>query len=313
MNYKVKNNSLDELIEMARNGDMEALEEIIRRQQKNVFATLYYLNAKPDEIMDLTQEVLFKVAKNIRKLKEKKYRDIENCYVIEGIKLIEEAIAENAKIKEIVVCEECINSGEIDKDTLYEIAKYNVIYVTEKVFNAITDVKTPQGILAVIEKNTSNKDSDYTQDIIIALDGVQDPGNMGTILRTVDSANLNQIIISKDSADCYNPKVVRSTMGAIFRVNIIEVDNLKETLEAVKKNKFKVMVTALDTNDSIYSVDYNKKVIVIGNEANGVSKEVQAIADEKVKIPMIGKTESLNASVAAGIMIYEYVRRKVEK
>lgn len=253
------------------------------------------------------------IVKSIRKLKEKKYRDIENSYVIEGIKLIKEAISENAKIKEIVVCEECINSGEIDKDTMYEIAKYNVIYVTEKVFNAITDVKTPQGILAVIEKNTSNKDIDYTQDIIIALDGVQDPGNMGTILRTVDSANLNQIIISKDSADCYNPKVVRSTMGAIFRVNIIEVDNLKETLEEVKKNKFKVMVTALDTNDSIYSVDYNRKVIVIGNEANGVSKGVQAIADEKIKIPMLGKTESLNASVAGGIMIYEYVRRKIEK
>ena len=134
---------------------------------------------------------------------------------------------------------------------------------------------------------------------------------MGTILRTVDSANLNQIIVSKDSADCYNPKVVRSTMGAIFRVNIIEVDNLKETLEEVKKNKFKVMVTALDTNDSIYSVNYNNKVIVIGNEANGVSKEVQAIADEKVKIPMLGKTESLNASVATGIMIYEYVRRRI--
>ena len=253
------------------------------------------------------------IVKSIRKLKEKKYRDIQNCYVIEGIKLIKEAISENAKIKEIVVCEECISSGEIDKDTMYEIAKYNVIYVTEKVFNVITDVKSPQGILAVIEKNASNKNIDYTQDIIIALDGVQDPGNMGTILRTVDSANLNQIIISKDSADCYNPKVVRSTMGAIFRVNIIEVDNLKETLEEVKKNKFKVMVTALDTNDSIYSVDYNKKVIVIGNEANGVSKEVQEIADEKVKIPMLGKTESLNASVAAGIMIYEYVRRKIEK
>lgn len=251
------------------------------------------------------------IVKSIRKLKEKKYRDIENCYVIEGIKLIKEAINENAKIKEIVVCEECINSGEIDKDTLYEIAKYNVIYVTEKVFNAITDVKTPQGILAVIEKKALNKQIDYSQDIIIALDGVQDPGNMGTILRTVDSANLNQIIVSKDSADCYNPKVVRSTMGAIFRVNIIEVDNLKETLEAVKKNKFKVMVTALDTNESIYSVNYNNKVIVIGNEANGVSKEVQAIADEKVKIPMLGKTESLNASVATGIMIYEYVRRRI--
>lgn len=251
--------------------------------------------------------------KKIKSLKEKKYRDIENCYIIEGIKLVKEAIAENAKIKQIVVCEDCINDGEIDTDTLYEIAKFDVVYVTEKVFKTITDVKTPQGIIAVIEKNNINSKIDYSQDIIIALDGVQDPGNLGTILRTVDSANLKQIILSKESADSYNPKVVRSTMGAIFRVNIIEADSLKEMLQEAKKNNFKVMVTSLDTKNSIYDVDYSKKVIVIGNEANGVSKEVQAIADEKVKIPMLGKTESLNASVAAGIMIYEYVRKKLGK
>ena len=253
------------------------------------------------------------IIKKIKSLKEKKYRDIENCYIIEGIKLVKEAIAENAKIKQIVVCEDCINDGEIDTDTLYEIAKFDVVYVTEKVFKTITDVKTPQGIIAVIEKNNINSKIDYNQDIIIALDGVQDPGNLGTILRTVDSANLKQIILSKESADSYNPKVVRSTMGAIFRVNIIEVDSLKEMLQEAKKNNFKVMVTSLDTKNSIYDVDYSKKVIVIGNEANGVSKEVQAIADEKVKIPMLGKTESLNASVAAGIMIYEYVRKKLGK
>ena len=251
------------------------------------------------------------IIKSIRKLKEKKYRDIENCYLIEGIKLIKEAINENAKIKQIIVCEDCINSGEIDKETLYEIAKYNVHYVAETVFNSITDVKAPQGILAVIEKNNKNNQIDYSQDIIIALDDIQDPGNLGTILRTVDSANLNQIILSKKCADSYNPKVVRSTMGAIFRVNIIEVEDLRKTLKEIKQNDFKVMVTALDTNNSIYSVDYNKKVIVIGNEANGVSREVQEIADEKVKIPMLGKTESLNASVATSIMVYEYVRRKI--
>jgi TrmH family RNA methyltransferase len=253
------------------------------------------------------------IIKKIKSLKEKKYRDIENCYIIEGIKLVKEAIAENAKIKQIVVCEDCINDGEIDTDTLYEIAKFDVVYVTEKVFKTITDVKTPQGIIAVIEKNNINSKIDYSQDIIIALDGVQDPGNLGTILRTVDSANLKQIILSKESADSYNPKVVRSTMGAIFRVNIIEADSLKDMLQEAKKNNFKVMVTSLDTKNSIYDVDYSKKVIVIGNEANGVSKEVQAIADEKVKIPMLGKTESLNASVAAGIMIYEYVRKKLGK
>lgn len=253
------------------------------------------------------------IVKNIRKLKEKKYRDLENAYIVEGIKLVKEAIAEKAKIKQIVMCENFADNSDLDKDTLYEIAKHNLIYVTEKVFNLITDVKTPQGIIAVIEKNNENTQIDYSQDIIIALDDLRDPGNLGTILRTVDSANLNQIILSKNSADPYNPKVVRSTMGGIFRVNIIETENLQETLKNMQKNNFKIMVTSLNTQNSIYDVDYTKKVIVIGNEANGVSKEIQDMADEKVKIPMLGKTESLNASIATGIMIYEYVRRKVEK
>ena len=252
------------------------------------------------------------IVKNIRKLKEKKYRDLENAYIIEGIKLVKEAIAENAKIRQIVMCEDFNDTVELDKDTLYEIARHNLVAVTKNVFNAITDVKTPQGIIAVIEKNgASENEADYSQDIIIALDDIQDPGNLGTILRTVDSANLKQIILSKNSADPYNPKVVRSTMGAIFRVNIIEAENLAEILKEIKKHNFDVVVTSLETEESIYNLEYKNKIIVIGNEANGVSKEIQEIADKKVKIPMLGRTESLNASVAAGIMIYEYVRRKV--
>lgn len=100
-------------------------------------------------------------------------------------------------------------------------------------------------------------------------------------------------------------------MGAIFRVNIIKSTDLIKDLVDMKANGFDIVVTSLDTEDSVYDITYNKKVIVIGNEANGVSKEVQEIADNKVKIPMLGKTESLNASVAAGIMIYEYVRNVV--
>ena len=251
--------------------------------------------------------------KHIRKLKDKKYRDEYNEYVVEGIKIVEEAVKENVKIKQIIICNDTTKTYEIPTHIMLEIAKYECIYVTDKIFNLITQVTNPQGIMAIIEKNSKENEIDYTQDIILALDDVQDPGNLGTILRTVDSANLKQIILSKESADSYNPKVVRSTMGAIFRVNIIEVDSLKDMLQEAKKNDFKVMVTSLDTKNSIYDVDYSKKVIVIGNEANGVSKEVQAIADEKVKIPMLGKTESLNASVAAGIMIYEYVRKKLGK
>lgn len=118
-------------------------------------------------------------------------------------------------------------------------------------------------------------------------------------------------MVSKDTADAFNPKVVRSTMGAIFRVKIIECEDLKQTLKEVQKNNFKLVVTSLQTSKSFYDVDYSKKVIIIGNEANGVEKQIQDIADYKVKIPMLGKTESLNAAVSTGIMLYEYVRQKI--
>lgn len=251
------------------------------------------------------------IIKNIRKLKEKKYRDSNNEYIVEGLKLIEEAIEENVNIKKIVVCEECLKDSEIEQKFLYKIAKYDCIYVSDKVFSLLTDVVNPQGMLAVIEKEGTEDKINYSEDIIVVLDGIQDPGNLGTILRTVDSVGLSQIVLSKTSVDAYNPKVVRSTMGAIFRVKIIESENLVETLKNMKKHKFKVVATSLEGSESIYDMDYYKKAIVIGNESKGVSKEILDIADSRIKIPMLGKTESLNASIATGVILYEYVRRKL--
>lgn len=251
--------------------------------------------------------------KHVKKLKDKKYRDINKEFIIEGIKLIKEAIEEKAEIKQIIICDNCQNNDIITKELMYEIAKYECIYVTENIFKTISDVNTPQGILAIIRKNGGETEIDYSQDIIVALDDIQDPGNLGTILRTVDSIGLNQILVSKGTADSYNPKVVRSTMGAIFRVKIIECEDLEKTLKEVKKHKFELAITSLQTENSIYDVNYNKKLIVIGNEANGVEQKIQDMADIKVKIPMLGKTESLNASVATGIVLYEYVRQKIHK
>lgn len=225
--------------------------------------------------------------KHIKKLKEKKQRDISNEYIIEGIKLVREAIQEKAIIKKIVLCDDCEKTESIPKGLMYEIAKKDCIYVTKKIFDYISEVQEPQGILAIIEKNNLNNEIDYSQEIIVALNDLQDPGNLGTILRTVDSIGITQILVSKGTADCYNPKVVRSTMGAIFRVKIIECDDLEKTLKEIKKHKFKIVVTSLQTENSIYDISYNKKVIIIGNEANGVEEHIQKIADEKVKIPML--------------------------
>ena len=279
--------------------------------------------------------------KHVKKLKDKKYRDEAGEFIIEGIKLIEEAIKENAIIKQIVICEDNEKTNEISKSLMYEISKHNCIYVSQKVFNSITQVVAPQGIFAVVAKTfggmsqkfadddfgkstqkhhedetKAKKDMpqrliDYTEDIVVALDDIQDPGNLGTILRTVDSCGLKQILLSKGTVDAYNPKVVRSTMGAIFRVKIIECEDLIKTIKEIRRHHFKLQVTSLDANNTIYDVDYKKKIIVIGNEANGVSIEIQNMADEKVKIPMLGRTESLNASVATGIVLYEYMRQKL--
>lgn len=130
------------------------------------------------------------IIKNIRKLKEKKYRDLNNVFLVEGIKMIREAISENAVIDKIVVCEDNVNDGGLDKKLLYEIAKYDCISVNKKLFSQITDVRNPQGILAIIQKRNSEEDIDYKQDIIVVLDGIQDPGNLGTILRTIDSVRI---------------------------------------------------------------------------------------------------------------------------
>jgi TrmH family RNA methyltransferase len=247
------------------------------------------------------------IVKHIRKLKDKKYRDEHGEFVIEGIKIIDEATLENAKIKMVVVCDGCLNSDPIRTELLYKIAKEKVVYVSENIFKNLTDVTNPQGILAVVQKN-KNPEIDYSKELFLILDNIQDPGNMGTILRTADSIGLTQIIVPKGNADPYNPKVVRSTMGAIFRVNVIEVLNLAEAVKIMKKQGIKIYASDLDGAVSIYDVNYKKSAIVIGNEGNGVSQEILKLADKRIKIPMPGKTESLNAAVATGIILYNAIR-----
>lgn len=253
------------------------------------------------------------VVKSIKKLKEKKYREESKKFIVEGIKMVEEAMQEKANIDKIVICEDCNQEDYYHRLDIYEMAKNEIITVSQKIFKELTNVEKPQGILAVIHK-PEPKVLQYKEDMIIALDGVQDPGNLGTILRTIDSVGLTQVILSEKTADPYNPKVVRSTMGAIYRINMVQTENLVNTLKQAKKNQYKIIATALEKDSkSLYNVPLKEKVIVIGNEANGVSKEVLQIADEKMTIPMLGKTESLNAAVATGVILYEYARNKIKK
>lgn len=243
--------------------------------------------------------------KEIKKLKEKKYR--KTAFIVEGIKMLKEAISEKAEIDTIIIREDT----ELDFKLESELEK-KVIHVTKNVFETISDVVSPQGVLVVINKKIDDNKISKHADYILALDGIQDPGNLGTIIRTADSANIKQILVSKDTVDSYSPKVVRSTMGAIYRVKIIECEDLAKTLKSLQTTGFEIVTTDLHTDKSIYDMNYNKKIVVIGNEANGVTPEIKELSNYRVKIPMLGKTESLNAAVATGIMIYEYVRQKIQ-
>ena len=243
--------------------------------------------------------------KEIKKLKEKKYR--KTAFIVEGIKMLKEAISEKAEIDTIIIREDT----ELDFKLDSELEK-KVIHVTKNVFETISDVVSPQGVLVVINKKIDDNKISKHEEYILALDGIQDPGNLGTIIRTADSANIKQILVSKDTVDSYSPKVVRSTMGAIYRVKIIECEDLAKTLKSLQTTGFEIVTTDLHTDKSIYDMNYNKKIVVIGNEANGVTPEIKELSNYRVKIPMLGKTESLNAAVATGIMIYEYVRQKIQ-
>lgn len=242
--------------------------------------------------------------KHVKSLHQKKFRDMYNEYFVEGIKLVNEAIDEKREIYKIIICDDIFKNE-------FNNRNYEIEHVNENVFKFISDTDTPQGIMAIIKMT---KNDDNFEDVIFALDNIQDPGNLGTIIRTLDCAGIKTLLLSNGTVDLYNPKVIRSTMGAIFRVNCIENVDLVSKLSELKNKEYKVVVTALDAKISHYELDFKDKyIIVIGNESKGVSKNVQDLADIKVKIPMLGRTESLNASVAASLIAYEFVREKQSK
>jgi len=257
-----------------------------------------------------------KLVKMIKSLQQKKYREIEGKYFIEGIKIISEAVKEKIYLEDLIICPEILNSirgGEEFHESLKN-SNLSINYVPEKIFDEICSTKTPQGILAVIAK----KEDDFNyvnlkpEGFYIVLDRIQDPGNLGTVIRTADAAGVDGIILSKECVDVYSPKTLRSTMGSIFRVNIYENINLEKALAKLKEIGIRVVAASLEAEKFYYDEDFGSgTALAIGSEAHGVSPIVTGLADCLVKIPMKEQIDSLNASVAAGILIYEKYRRMI--
>ncbi len=233
-----------------------------------------------------------------KSLKDKKGREMHHAFLVEGPKMVREALASGMMVKAVLLRENLGVSFDLP-------AAIPAFVLPEHIFSSISDTKTPQGIAAVMDLETKPADGPR----LLALDGVQDPGNVGTIIRTADAAGFNGILFSRECADLFSPKVLRATMGSIFRLGFSFPPSLQESLEALKKKGCSVLSSQLD-GEPFYERDKVSPsfVLVIGNEGNGVSDEVKAVATHHLCLPMRGGAESLNAAVAAGIMMYDLTR-----
>lgn len=247
--------------------------------------------------------------KEVLALYQSKGRKKQNAFIIEGLKMLREA--KNWTIKRILV------SDSFYENNLGIIKKYacEMVVVPDQLLSKISDTVTPQGILAVIQKKEFKIESifDRPNPLIVCTENLQDPGNLGTIIRTADAVGSDGVILSKGTVDVYNPKVVRSTMGSLFHLPIIERQDLQQVFCSFKEKRIQTVGAHLKGKISLYEVNMKKgTAVVIGNEANGLSNEAAADTDLLMKIPMVGKAESLNAGVAGSIILYEGLRQRIQ-
>lgn len=235
-----------------------------------------------------------------------KSRKEKRQFVVEGLKMVEEAPKD--RVVKVYASESYEKSNEEALKKLeleYEI-------VSDSVFCQMSDTKTPQGILAIV-KMLDYSIEDLFKDIplIVAVENLQDPGNLGTIIRTGEGAGITGILMSANTVDIYNPKTIRSTMGSIFRVPFVYEEDFFAAIDVLKSNSVIVYAAHLDGKNSYTAEKYSgPSAFLIGNEGNGLSDAAAKKADILIKIPMCGKVESLNAAIATTVLLYEAKRQR---
>ncbi|WP_144698697.1 TrmH family RNA methyltransferase [Fictibacillus phosphorivorans] len=242
--------------------------------------------------------------KQWKKLHTKKEREKSGTFLLEGPHLIEEAITSGAKLQHVIVEE----NFEINEVWLKE--KFTLWSVPAKLMKQLSETEKPQGIIAVCEMMEQSEELIKKGGRYLLIDGVQDPGNLGTIIRTADSAGLDGVFLGEGTADLYNGKTVRSTQGSLFHLPIVKA-NLLEIIERCKEHDLPVLSTSLQNSvDMRETPEVDGFALIMGNEGAGVQEILQQESTLNVKIPIFGSAESLNVSVATGILLYELQRNR---
>lgn len=249
------------------------------------------------------------VIKEIKSLQDKKGRKSIGAFLLEGFRLVEDAIDSGADIRYFVVS---VSSFSKSLTILDKKPQARVIELPDDLFSRVSETMSPQGILAVVSIPADDlKDRLDEFKRVMVLENIQDPGNLGTIIRTADICGFHAVLLSKDSVDPYNPKVVRSTMGSLFRLPVLLMEDIYETLKDLQLRGIRVIAAHPREAAPCWKEDLADQIaLVIGNEGNGLSDRLLDLADKRVMIPMEGRAESLNASTAASILLYESMRQK---
>lgn len=248
-------------------------------------------------------------------IREKRAKYKHEAFLIEGPHLVEMALAAGILIREVFVSEAFMAKLEY-QNIRNKIAKsaVTVFEVPEQVLHRLTDTETPQGIAAIAGylPKTLNELPCRANPFYVVLDAVQDPGNMGTIIRTADAAGVDAVILLPGCCDAFNPKAIRSTAGSIFTISIVYTEP-ETLLPWLNKRKIHLAVTDANTDKTIFRSDLKEPLaITFGNEAHGISKQLKEAADLVIAIPILGKAESLNVATSAAICLYECVRQRTD-
>ncbi len=258
-------------------------------------------------ITSISNTQIKQVCAYVQKAKERRK---DRVFVVEGVKMFEEAPI--TQIKKVYVTETFLEKYQ-SKDVYKKLEQVPYETVKEDVFAKMSDTKTPQGILCVLSWPEYRLE-DMLQDkngVYVVLEDIQDPGNLGTIVRTGEGAGISGVIMTKETVDIFNPKTIRATMGSIYRVPFIYVDNISETIGVFQKAGIHVYAAHLQGEGYYDSFDYKEgTAFLIGNEGNGLKDTTADLADTYVKIPMAGNVESLNAAIATTLFMYEAARQR---
>ncbi len=248
--------------------------------------------------------------KNISKLKQKKYRHRASQFLIEGIKFVKHALEKGEEMSQLVYCSDLINESILESILRTIPDRVQVISMSKNIFEDLSDTVNSQGVIAVVQMRKQVLTLD-PKGLYLALDQIQDPGNLGTMIRTADAAGFSGVIYNKGTVDPYSEKVLRSTMGSIFSIPLTTCEDLSEFLRDAKKQGVQVLCTSLEISVDYSQVDYKQgSIIVIGNESQGISTEVFNESTQRIKIPIYGEAESLNAAIAAAIIMYEATKQR---